>query len=123
MNKRDWIYLGFLAWLFLFGIADTFILWRFGPTGLTVSDIVNLIAYIVFVLSWCIADARQNGLDPPSRSTRFVTVLLLPVGLGLYLFKTREAGPATAALLAFLAGAAIAAAGGLMLGERLLPTF
>jgi len=120
MNRRDAIYLGFLAWLFAFGIADPFILSFFGPEGLTVSDIVNIVAYITFVMTWCLADARLNGFDPPNRSTRFAMVLLLPVGLGLYLFKTREAGAATLTLLAFLAGVAMVAIGGLLLGERLV---
>ncbi len=120
MNGRDAIYLGFLAWLFAFGIADPFIFSLFGPKGLTVSDILNIVAYIAFVMAWCLADARLNGFDPPNRSTRFAMVLLLPVGLGLYLFKTREAGPATLMLLAFLAGVAMVAIGGLLFGERLV---
>lgn len=119
MNKRDAIYLGFLVWVFVSGIVDVFVFNRFGPKGLTVSDIVNIIAYIVFVLSWCIWDARLNGLDPPSRSTRFIMVLLLPVGLGLYLYKTRAAGPATLVLFAFVAGVVFSAIGGMTLGDTL----
>lgn len=103
MTKRDWIYIGLLAFTSL-GLLIDAALWPAGPpSSFTANDLVQMIGIVTLFSWWQIADAARRDLRRSS-AARSMTILFAPVGLAIYLYQTRPWKRATAGLIAFIAG-------------------
>lgn len=89
-----------IAWLVVYAVLGVIS----GVTGLAEKNpqASNLLAGLptsVLIYLWCKADARERQLVVPSGYTMFAT-LLAPLGMPVYLIKTRK--PLRAALMSLL---------------------
>ena len=107
MTKRNWIYVGLLAFLIVGGLVDILI-WPMGAaTLLTWSNAVQAFGLMVFVYSWEAADATALG-QRQSSPARLLTILFPLAGHAVYLYQTRNWKRATALLVLYWFGVLIA---------------
>lgn len=119
MAKRNWIYVGLLAFLSLGLLIDAAV-WPAGPpTSFTANDLVQMIGIITLFAWWQIEDAEKRDIRRSS-AAKIVTILLAPVGLAIYLYQTRRWPRATLGLIAFMSGILLAAILTLLLSDWLI---
>ncbi|MBO9655346.1 hypothetical protein O3S81_08775 [Agrobacterium sp. SOY23] len=119
MAKRNWIYVGLLAFLSLGLLIDAAV-WPAGPpTSFTANDLVQMIGIITLFAWWQIEDAEKRDIRRSS-AAKIVTILLAPVGLAIYLYQTRRWPRATLGLIAFMGGILLAAILTLLLSDWLI---
>lgn len=118
MTKRNAIYGALLAFLIIGAQIDWYVWGSYLPDNLTANDIVQIVGIIVLTAWWQVADAAQGGYMR-SRAAHLWTIILTPVGLGIYLFQTRSRKQAMLVLAGFFAGAVLAVIIGEVLGEYL----
>ena len=103
MAKRNWIYVGLLAFISLGLLIDAAV-WPAGPpASFTANDLVQMIGIITLFAWWQIEDAEKRDLRRSS-AAKITTVLLAPIGLAIYLYQTRRWTRATLGLFAFIGG-------------------
>lgn len=103
MKKRDWIYVGLLAFV-AFGIVVDFWIWPSSVhTSLTANDIVQMAGFLFLCCWWEIEDAAIRG-GRPSSLARVFTILVAPIGLAIYFYQSRRWKSATVGFVAFLLG-------------------
>ena len=127
MVKRNWIYVGLLAFVSVGLLIDAAI-WPAGsPSSFTANDLVQMIGIITLFAWWQIADAEKRG-SRRSSAVKFATILLAPVGLAVYLYVIGASGyaqprrwtRATLGLIAFMGGLLLAGILTLLLSDWLI---
>lgn len=119
MAKRNWIYVGLLAFISLGLLIDAAV-WPAGPpTSFTANDLVQMIGIITLFAWWQIEDAEKRDLQRSS-AAKITTVLLAPIGLAIYLYQTRRWPRATLGLFAFIGGIVLASILTLLLSDWLI---
>ncbi|MFK0208985.1 hypothetical protein [Agrobacterium sp. NPDC090283] len=119
MAKRNWIYVGLLAFISLGLLIDAAI-WPAGPpSSFTANDLVQMIGIITLFAWWQIEDAEKRDARRSSVA-KVATIMLAPVGLAIYLYQTRRWTYATIGLIAFMGGILLAAILTLLLGDWLI---
>ncbi|NTE33748.1 hypothetical protein [Agrobacterium tumefaciens] len=119
MAKRNWIYVGLLAFISLGLLIDAAV-WPAGPpASFTANDLVQMIGIITLFAWWQIEDAAKRDLRRSS-AAKITTVLLAPVGLAIYLYQTRRWTRATLGLFAFIGGIVLIAILTVLLGDWLI---
>lgn len=119
MAKRNWIYVGLLAFISLGLLIDAAV-WPAGPpASFTANDLVQMIGIITLFAWWQIEDAEKRDLQRSS-AAKITTVLLAPIGLAIYLYQTRRWSRATLGLLAFIGGIVLIAVLTVLLGDWLI---
>lgn len=119
MAKRNWIYVGLLAFISLGLLIDAAV-WPAGPpASFTANDLVQMIGIITLFAWWQIEDAEKRDLQR-SAAAKITTVLLAPIGLAIYLYQTRRWPRATLGLFAFIGGIVLIAILTVMLGDWLI---
>lgn len=119
MAKRNWIYVGLLAFISLGLLIDAAV-WPAGPpASFTANDLVQMIGIITLFAWWQIEDAEKRDL-PRSSAAKITTVLLAPIGLAIYLYQTRWWPRATLGLFAFIGGIVLIAILTVLLGDWLI---
>ncbi|KVK54926.1 hypothetical protein BCY90_14150 [Agrobacterium deltaense] len=119
MAKRNWIYVGLLAFISLGLLIDAAV-WPAGPpASFTANDLVQMIGIITLFAWWQIADAEKRDLRRSS-AAKITTVLLAPIGLAIYLYQTRRWTRATLGLFAFIGGIVLIAILTVLLGDWLI---
>lgn len=119
MAKRNWIYVGLLAFISLGLLIDAAI-WPAGPpSSFTANDLVQMIGIITLFAWWQIEDAEKRDARRSS-AAKVATIMLAPVGLAIYLYQTRRWTYATLGLIAFMGGILLAAILTLLLGDWLI---
>ncbi|SFS13079.1 hypothetical protein [Yoonia litorea] len=102
MTKTHKIYIG-LAAFFALGVAIDWNVWDGQPPAWTWNDVMQMIGVITLCLYWESADAMERGAKH-SRASQLCTILLPPLGTGLYLAQTHRATKAVVAFFAFWGG-------------------
>ncbi|MBW9073224.1 hypothetical protein [Agrobacterium deltaense] len=119
MAKRNWIYVGLLAFISLGLLIDAAV-WPAGPpASFTANDLVQMIGIITLFAWWQIEDAAKRDLRRSS-AAKITTVLLAPIGLAIYLYQTRRWTRATLGLFAFIGGIVLIAILTVLLGDWLI---
>ncbi|UXS38663.1 hypothetical protein FY150_02660 [Agrobacterium tumefaciens] len=119
MAKRNWIYVGLLAFISLGLLIDAAV-WPAGPpASFTANDLVQMIGIITLFAWWQIEDAEKRDLRRSS-AAKITTVLLAPIGLAIYLYQTRRWPRATLGLFAFIGGIVLIAILTVLLGDWLI---
>ncbi|MGQ8634680.1 hypothetical protein ACUTJJ_24735 [Agrobacterium sp. DKPNP3] len=119
MSKRNWIYVGLLAFLSLGLLIDAAI-WPAGPpSSFTANDLIQMVGIITLFAWWQIEDAKKRDIRRSS-AAKVTTILLAPVGLAIYLYQTRRWTRATLGLIAFMGGILLAAILTLLLSDWLI---
>ncbi|MGK9040705.1 hypothetical protein KXS05_10075 [Rhizobium sp. SA279] len=119
MAKRNWIYVGLLAFISLGLLIDAAV-WPAGPpASFTANDLVQMIGIITLFAWWQIEDAEKRDIRRSS-AVKITTVLLAPIGLAIYLYQTRRWPRATLGLLAFIGGIVLIAILTVLLGDWLI---
>ena len=119
MAKRNWIYVGLLAFISL-GLLIVAAVWPAGPpASFTANDLVQMIGIITLFAWWQIEDAEKRDLQRSS-AAKITTVLLAPIGLAIYLYQTRRWTRATLGLFAFIGGIVLIAILTVLLGDWLI---
>ena len=119
MAKRNWIYVGLLAFISLGLLIDAAV-WPAGPpASFTANDLVQMIGIITLFAWWQIEDAEKPDIRRSS-AVKITTVLLAPIGLAIYLYQTRRWPRATLGLLAFIGGIVLIAILTVLLGDWLI---
>lgn len=119
MAKRNWIYVGLLAFISL-GLLIDVAIWPAGPpSSFTANDLVQMIGIITLFAWWQIEDAEKRDARRSS-AAKVATIMLAPVGLAIYLYQTRRWTYATIGLIAFMGGILLAAILTLLLGDWLI---
>ncbi|MBS0256810.1 MAG: hypothetical protein JSR13_03745 [Proteobacteria bacterium] len=119
MAKRNWIYVGLLAFISLGLLIDAAV-WPAGPpASFTANDLVQMIGIITLFAWWQIEDAEKRDIRRSS-AVKITTVLLAPVGLAIYLYQTRRWTRATLGLFAFIGGIVLIAILTVLLGDWLI---
>ncbi|MBN9072675.1 MAG: hypothetical protein J0H34_14015 [Rhizobiales bacterium] len=106
MGRRNFLYALLLAWTFAVGFIDRAGLLSGGLSSMF--DIAHLAILVVLTWLWCNADADAGGHKRVAGLIGWAMVLLTPVGLGIYLFRSRTPGLATLLLIGYFAGFAAA---------------
>lgn len=119
MAKRNWIYVGLLAFLSLGLLIDAAI-WPAGPpSSFTANDLVQMIGIITLFAWWQIEDAEKRDIRRSS-AAKVATILLAPVGLAIYLYQSRRWPRATLGLMAFMGGIVLVGVLTLLLSDWLI---
>ncbi|WP_421404010.1 hypothetical protein [Agrobacterium fabrum] len=119
MAKRNWIYVGLLAFLSLGLLIDAAI-WPAGPpSSFTANDLVQMIGIITLFAWWQIEDAEKRDIRRSS-AAKVATILLAPVGLAIYLYQTHRWPRATLGFIAFMGGIMLVGVLTLLLSDWLI---
>ncbi|MFN3474514.1 MAG: hypothetical protein ACK4ZW_10780 [Blastomonas sp.] len=105
-SKRNQTYLAFLIFA-AFGVCVDWFFWRHTLPSFTLNDLIQMVGTIFFCRTWQEFDARDLAVSR-SGTSRILTLLLTPVGLGVYLFQTRHWLAATGAFFSFWLGYVVA---------------
>lgn len=119
MTKRNWIYVGLLAFISLGLLIDAAI-WPAGtPSSFTANDLVQMVGILTLFSWWEIEDAAKKDIKRSS-AAKAATIMLAPVGLAIYLYQTRPWKPATIGLIGFMGGLIIVGVSTLLLADWLV---
>lgn len=119
MTKRNWIYVGLLAFISLGLLIDAAI-WPAGtPSSFTANDLVQMVGILTLFSWWEIEDAAKKDIKRSS-AAKVATIMLAPVGLAIYLYQTRPWKPATIGLIGFMSGLIIVGVSTLLLADWLV---